>query len=203
MLFQLNDFILGELRALRKQQRIQRREAQTQSSTLQKPTGLLSSLASLFHQGNPDTEKITESVQAYVNGMRSLQDEIEEEYDAFLLDPGMGPMCYLTSKGQVLMDGRSWDDTGIRFAEEDEAIAVLVVGAEKMDAPYLLTLIPEAPPHAQTCPWCDGERRAALYPDMEPNKFIFICMICHGRGWADERLMNNYYEHKKRMEEME
>lgn len=199
MLFQLNEFILGELRTLRKQQRIERRKAQTSSSALQKSTGLLSSLAGLFHQGNPSTEQITESAQAYVNGMCSLQDEIEEEYDAFLLDPGMGPMCYLTSQGQVLIDGRSWDDTGIRFAEEDEAIAVLVVGAKKLDAPYLLTLIPEAPPHAQTCPWCDGERRAALYPGMEHK---FICIICHGRGWADERLMNNYHEHKKRMEEV-
>ena len=73
MLFQLNEFILGELQTLRKQQRIERREAQTSSSALQKSTGLLSSLASLFHQGNPSTEQITESAQAYFHGMCSSQ----------------------------------------------------------------------------------------------------------------------------------
>ncbi|WP_437944237.1 hypothetical protein WMF27_15715 [Sorangium sp. So ce281] len=39
--------------------------------------------------------------------MSSWQDEVEDKYDAFLLDPGMGPMTYLTSDGRVLEDLRS------------------------------------------------------------------------------------------------
>lgn len=120
--------------------------------------------------------------RSYVAQMDTLQDEVEVAHDAFLIDPGMGPMIYLSADGRVLEDGRSWDGAELReLTSEDEIIAALVVGANKTGIEELLTLIPAAPPEATQCPRCQGARRAALIPGQET---LFICTMCHGRGWA-------------------
>ena len=113
-------------------------------------------------------------------------DDVEEEHDAFLLDPGMGPMCYITSSGEILIDEYGiWGDGGLHSPDEDHSIAVLVVGARKMGVERLLDLIPPAPEGAQTCPWCHGERWAPLAPG-HPSEVV--CVVCNGRGWADAHL---------------
>jgi hypothetical protein len=45
--------------------------------------------------------------EAFCSDMNRLQAEVEDAYDAFLLDPGMGPMTYLTSDGRILCDHRT------------------------------------------------------------------------------------------------
>lgn len=109
---------------------------------------------------------------------RSGRDEVEEEYDAFLLDPGLGPVSYLTADGRVLEDGRCWDDSPIREADEDGAIAALVVGAKKTGIAALLDLIPSPPATALTCPTCSGARWIL---DQR-----LICRNCSGRGWVTD-----------------
>ena len=71
----------------------------------------------MFSASKPDVES---AADRFVEGMDQLQDEVENEYDAFLLDPGMGPMTYLTSDGRVLLDMRSWDGEPMHEATEDE-----------------------------------------------------------------------------------
>lgn len=63
--------------------------------------------------------------------MDQAQLAIEDEHDAFLLDPGMGPMTYLTSDGRVLWDNRTWDGDDISEVSGDDAMATIVVGAKK------------------------------------------------------------------------
>src|SRR5579862_9313937 len=93
----------------------------------------------------PAAAGIEETAAGYVEGMARLQDEVEGGQDAFLLDPGMGPMLYLTADGRVLVDGRSWDGEGPREASDEEAIGALVVGAKKTGIDALLELIPRRP----------------------------------------------------------
>jgi hypothetical protein len=114
-------------------------------------------------------------------------DEVERGRDAFLLDPGLGPMCYITSGGEVLVDEYGmWGDRGLHAADEDQAIAILVVGARKMRVDGLLDLIPGPPEGACACPWCHGARWAPLHPRLTAE---VVCVVCNGRGWADARLM--------------
>lgn len=121
----------------------------------------------------------------YVEFMDQLQDEVENEYDAFLLDPGMGPMTYLTSDGRVLKDMRTWDGEPLREATEDEAIAALVVGAAKTSIGGLLALIPARPPDALQCPICSGTQWCSV---LEGN---VVCLFCRGRGWATQQAIAN------------
>ena len=116
----------------------------------------------------------------FVGAMDELQQEVEDEYDAFLLDPGMGPMIYLTSDGRVLLDFRSWDGDEVREATEDEAIGALVVGAKKTGLPKLLDLIPPPPEEGMECPMCHGARWARLHPEWAST---MVCITCSGRGW--------------------
>jgi hypothetical protein len=114
----------------------------------------------------------------YVGAMDTWQDEVEARYDAFLLDPGMGPMTYLTTDGRVLLDMRGWDGDGIVEAEGHDVNAALLVGAKKTGIAQLLELIPKAPPGSRTCPVCAGKRLAPFGPKLE-----FPCRECSARGW--------------------
>lgn len=119
--------------------------------------------------------------------MEDIQEEVEGEHDAFLLDPGMGPMSFLTSAGRILVDGRNWDGEVLREATEEEAIGALVVGAEKTGIRTLLDLVPSRPMDGSTCPMCSGARRAKLYP-AEPLPRM-VCLLCRGRGWVVQSML--------------
>jgi hypothetical protein len=128
----------------------------------------------------------------YVAGMDALQREVEEEMDAFLLDPGMGPMTYLASDGRVIFDHRTWDGSELEFAESlDDAIPALVVGAKKTGIAALLDLIPSLS-DGETCPKCDGRRWAKLAAESGAET---VCPVCRGRGQADHRLLSEAKSH--------
>jgi hypothetical protein len=115
---------------------------------------------------------------AILPDMDTLQDQVEADHDAVLLDPGMGPMTYITRDGRVLLDMRTWDGDSIVEATDDEAIAALLAGAEKTPVVALLDLLPERPPDAHECPMCSGTRYFAF------RELQLLCMLCSGRGWA-------------------
>jgi hypothetical protein len=115
--------------------------------------------------------------RAFCEDMDRLQAEVEDEYDAFLLEPGMGwPMSYITSDGRILTDSRTWDGEGIQFETSlDRVIPVLVVGARDTGIASLLDLIPPVEDGAQ-CSTCQGTRWFKL------GKGEIVCPTCHGRG---------------------
>ncbi|MFO0671913.1 MAG: hypothetical protein U0235_20195 [Polyangiaceae bacterium] len=127
----------------------------------------------------PDTAE--DIAKVYVAGMATLQREIEDTHDAFLLDPGMGPMLYITSDGRILIDGRSWDGEALREATDDEAVIALVVGARKTKIDALLDLFPPPPAESTVCPMCNGARCAEPAPGFGQE---LLCFLCKGWGWV-------------------
>ena len=127
----------------------------------------------MFDRGDPNGV-----AERYVAAMGDWQDEVETAHDAFLLDPGMGPMTYLTADGRVLEDLRGWDGDDVREAEGDEVFVAIVVGASKTGIVELLDLLPEAPLGAVACPTCGGTRWFELGPDLR-----FVCRECRALGW--------------------
>jgi hypothetical protein len=116
------------------------------------------------------------AAKAFCEDMDRLQAEVEDTYDAFLLDPGMGPMTYITSDGRILSDYRTWDGEGIQFETSfDRVIPVLVIGAKKTGIVSLLDLIPPLENGAQ-CSTCHGTRWFQF------QKGEFVCPTCFGRG---------------------
>ena len=112
----------------------------------------------------------------FCNDMNRLQVEVENEYDAFLLDPGMGPMTYITADGRIIRDYRTWDGEGIRVETKlDNIVKALVVGADKTGIDSLLDLIPRLKDGAQ-CATCNGARWYQLQNGRT------ICPTCAGRG---------------------
>jgi hypothetical protein len=119
-------------------------------------------------------------------GARSEVDDIEEQQDAFLLDPGLGPAMYLTSDGRVLVDdpeGFWGSQAGLYEASDDLACGALVAGAKKTGVAELLSLLPARPPAGLTCERCGGSRRMPLR-DVSGNDFSIVCPTCSGRGWT-------------------
>jgi hypothetical protein len=150
-----------------------------------KPPTLEAVVQPLFSTANPDVKR---AANQYVRGMEDIQSEVENEHDAFLLDPGMGPMLFLTAAGRILVDGRNWDGEVLREATEDEAISALVVGAQKTGIGGLLELIPSRPTDGSTCPMCFGSRRAEPVPGASLPKMI--CLLCRGRGWVVQSMLD-------------
>jgi hypothetical protein len=130
------------------------------------------------------SESLVASLRA-VQEQRGYSDEVTRQEDAFLLDPGMGPACYLAADGRVLIDGRDWDDTPLREATTDEAISKLVVGAQKTGVAELLSLLPLTPDGAALCPRCQGEHWATLTTaSVRGGSVRMVCWECGGRGWV-------------------
>lgn len=175
--------LLDKLRARRHEQAQARAGRVRRDAPSPRPGNFATAIRDLVSQGLRGPAL----ARSYVAQMDTLQHEVEAAHDAFLLDPGMGPMIYLSADGRVLEDGRSWDGAELReLTSEDKIIAALVVGASKTGVEELLTLIPAAPPEARQCPRCQGARRAALIPGQAT---LFICTMCHGRGWATEAMI--------------
>ncbi len=141
------------------------------------PLNFIDSLRALFGADAPEPR---ETAVAFAQGMDAMQLEVEDREDAFLLDPGMGPMTYLTADGRVLEDYRTWFGDAVHEASLDEAIPRLVVGARKTALPMLLQLIPACPAQGLPCTGCDGERW-----DLRAREHGLetVCGRCRGRGW--------------------
>jgi hypothetical protein len=106
-------------------------------------------------------------------------DPVTEREDAFILDPGMGPVAYLTRDGRVLLDGGGlWDELPVHEANDDEAVTFIVVGARKTGIVELMDLLPPPAPQSHPCPTCAGTRWQSITPEIET-----ICTGCAGRGW--------------------
>lgn len=141
------------------------------------------SVADVLRRGaaEPDASAIA---RAFVAGMSQSEASAAAEHDAFLLDPGMGPMTYLLSDGRVLRDDRTWGGGGIAIEESwDAAISAIVCGAHKSGIADLLSLIPRIP-DGSPCPTCEGTRWAVIPPDVR-----IVCPLCHGRGEVDADLL--------------
>ena len=170
--------LLAQLRARRSQQRARRpgRAPAPKASLIETFKGLIDS-------PRPD---VARAATSFVDGMDALQREVEDAEDAFLLDPGMGPMTYLTSDGRVLDDHRSWDGEALREAMLDEASAALVVGAKKTGITDLLSLVPACPDDGSRCTRCEGER---WDKPLREHGLELICGLCRGRGWMTRELL--------------
>ena len=148
-MFTLSAELLAQLRARRASQRRDRRPAEAHVGASPSLVGMLKAA---FPSEQPDAKLLATE---YVQGMDRMQLEVEDEYDAFLLDPGMGPMAYLTSDGRVFWDSRSWDGDGLSEVTGNDAIATIVVGAEKTGIADLLSVLPACPdtaPPARNAP---------------------------------------------------
>jgi hypothetical protein len=173
--FEIPEFLIEVLRGRRTDPRTLRAAVRPRHGRATPAPSLVATIRKLFSSSKSAAEPLAAQ---YVDGMNQLQDEVEHEHDAFLLDPGMGPMAYLTADGRVLLDMRSWDGDSIREATDDEAIAVLVVGAKKTSIVRLLDLIPTNPSDALVCAMCSGTR---WYAFLEHR---VVCLLCSGRGRA-------------------
>jgi len=69
---------------------------------------------------------------------RGDDDEITQTYDAFLLDPGLGPPTYLASDGRIVWDDDIWGVKGTLR----EALAAIRAGVRKTGLAELLELLP-------------------------------------------------------------
>ncbi len=107
-------------------------------------------------------------------------DEIEREYDAVILDGGLGTALYLTRDGRVIVDGTGWDELGVREATREEAFTALVVGARKTGESGLLALLPPRPANALDCRDCGATGWRELGEERR-----FVCATCGGVGWLD------------------
>jgi hypothetical protein len=105
----------------------------------------------------------------------------EDELNAFLLHPGMGPLIYITVDGRILIDERTWNGDVLREAADDEAIESVVIGASMTGIDALLDLLTPPPPAAAPCPECTGTRWVTLIPD---RHITVVGPTCHGRGWT-------------------
>jgi len=108
-------------------------------------------------------------------------DKVESEYNAFLLDPGLGPGQYLSSDGRILWDDDGWGIEGTRR----DAITAVLCGLGKTKIERLRELLPSRPMDATDCEVCRGTGES----DMDgwlPHSVI--CMKCAGLGWKSPAL---------------
>ncbi|WP_437328905.1 hypothetical protein [Sorangium sp. So ce381] len=179
MPFEVPPLLLERLRARRLDQR-QLRATRSAPGAPREQTGgnFVDSIRHLFS----GTSSVDQVAGRYVAAMNAWQREVEDKYDAFLLDPGMGPMTYLTSDGRVLEDLRGWDGDEIVEVGGLHAHSALIVGARKTGIAELLELIPKPPPGSSACSKCNGKRVAEPAPGFGIE---LPCDACDARGWID------------------
>jgi hypothetical protein len=122
-----------------------------------------------------------------VEAAREWRDEITREYDAFLLDAGLGPVTYLSTDGRVIWDDSIGGDCvwGVEGTSA-EAYMAIVAGAHKTGVTRLLDLLPKRPPDAIDCRECDGSgwfNSHGQLVDVNGQPFSFVCTACAGLGW--------------------
>lgn len=148
-------------------------------------------LHKLQHHQISDEENLTKVANNYAIALYQTQDDVERAYDAFLLDPGMGPALYITADGRILEDGRCWDGAPPHeVLDEDTICAALTIGAHKTGISALIELLPTAPSNAVDCPCCEGTRWSEVFGSDK-----MICVLCRGRGWATNEMIAQYAQH--------
>lgn len=114
---------------------------------------------------------------------RRGSDDIAREYDAFMLDPGMGPPTYLSSDGRIVWDDDIWGVIGTRA----EAFAAIMAGVRKTGLVELRDLLPSRGPSSVDCPeclatgWFDWHGQLK---DFVGQSMSFVCPKCGGLGWT-------------------
>jgi hypothetical protein len=177
--FELGEPLLARLR----ERREATRRAEDESGATRTAARANLHIGALMSSG-ASREDIPALAQALVDDMRNLRREVEDQHDAFLLDPGMGPMVYLTADGRILVDGRTWDGEPLHEeTSEDNATAALVVGAQKTGLGELLDLVRRLD-GATPCPTCNATR---WMPIADTGAQV-VCPVCYGRAEIDERL---------------
>ncbi len=114
---------------------------------------------------------------------RGYEDEVTRAFDAFLVDPGMGPATYLSTSGRVLWDDDMW---GIRGTLGD-ALTSIAVAARKTGVRALLGLAPPRPEGAADCVRCRATRGVSS-PRGDGAVHHFVCFACGGLGWVSDAL---------------
>lgn len=111
-------------------------------------------------------------------------DEITQTYDAFMLDPGLGPPTYLSSDGRIVWDDDMWGVVGTRA----DAFSAIRAGVGKTGVLALLELLPARKPSAINCNDCSAtgwfDAHGQL-KDVHGKAFSFVCPECAGLGWND------------------
>jgi len=115
-------------------------------------------------------------------------DDVMQTYDAFMLDPGLGPAVYLTSDGRIVWDDDGWGVVGSRA----DAFASILAGAKKTGIADLLALLPQRTTEAIDCPHCAAtgwfDAHGQL-KDVNGRLFSVVCMKCAGLGWTDPSIL--------------
>lgn len=177
--FELDDPLLVRLR----ERRDATRRSEDESGASRTAARANLNIGALMSSG-ASREDIPALAQALVDDMRNLRREVEDQHDAFLLDPGMGPMVYLTADGRVLVDGRTWDGEALHEETSvDNATAAVVVGAQKTGIGELLALVPRLA-DASPCPTCNATR----WMPIGDTGAQVVCPVCYGRAEIDDRL---------------
>ena len=115
---------------------------------------------------------------------RRWGDATTERESAVCLFAGFGHPIYLTRDGRVLIDTCWPEETPeVRVANEDEAIAGFVIGAQRFGLPELLDLLPPPPPGSSRCALCTGTRWLRFI-DAIGDPAEVVCPDCGGRGWT-------------------
>jgi hypothetical protein len=134
------------------------------------------------------SKKLFQPSAALVSDLRSYRrahgtDDIARDYDAFLLDAGLGPGVYLSADGSVVWDDDVWGVTATR----GEALASIVAGAKKTRIGALLSLLPQRPSDASDCPDCSASGwfdAQGQLQDLHGQLCSVVCMTCAGMGWT-------------------
>jgi hypothetical protein len=126
--------------------------------------------------------RIFELSPQLIAGLRNVQerrgsDDITRQYDAFMLDPGMGPPTYLSSDGRIVWDDDLWGVIGTRA----EAFAAIMVGVKKTGMVELRDLLPPRGPSSVDCAeclatgWFDWHGQLK---DLASERVSFVCPQC-------------------------
>jgi hypothetical protein len=110
-------------------------------------------------------------------------DDLMKTYDAFMLDPGLGPAIYLSSDGRIVWDDDGWGVLGTRA----DALAAIRAGVNKTGVQRLLALLPSRESGSIDCPNCDATGRFDAHGqlrDVSGQRFSIVCVTCAGLGWT-------------------
>ncbi len=111
---------------------------------------------------------------------RNDGDPIAERYDAFLLDPGLGPAVFLSSDGRIIWDDDGW---GVRV-NRGEAFTSILAGVKKTGIAELRTLLPPRPAESADCAECAATGWRTFGDEAQGKVMSFLCDKCGGLGWT-------------------